>query len=178
MVCSHPKWLGLGLVTSLLISACSTTGVGTAEAGSRYRWVPGVYEVEGAIRYRADTLDRERFERVRFLGEVTVGPAGPTSVDVQMPVSACLAPERAQNSQTRRRLGWDIRCGDTNLTLWSDQGRVRGSVSMTVTELRRFSECVQYTVLQDGSRVCVRQDSRVQTSLTTRSSSLQSIHVR
>ncbi len=158
----------------LLVSACSPAIAGTVEANARYRWVPGMYEVEGAIRYRADTLERERFERVRILGEVAVGPDGPTSIDVQMPLTACLAPQRAQDNRSRRRLGWDISCGDAEFTLWSDQGRVRGSVSMTVTELRRSSDCVQYAVLQDGSTVCVRQESRVQMSLTTRSSSLRS----
>lgn len=121
-------------------------------ASDTYRWVPGTYQVEGEIRYRSDTPNREAVERVRIVAEVTVDAGGPVSVETL--AGPCRVPEEARSARARTRNGRVVSCGDTVFTLWPDHDRVSGTLSTAVTESRRTGACVQYTRDDEGNRVC------------------------
>ena len=153
----------------LVVAACASA---RRAPGDPYRWVPGVYQIEGELRYRSDTPDRERTERLRILGDVTIGQEGPISFEV--PLGVCLEPEPTQDRVIERRNGWDLRCGEAGFTLWPEQNRIRGRVSMMVTELRRVGACVQYTTDANGQRSCVRYAYSLQSDRVTRTGSVVS----
>lgn len=158
------------------LAAVACTSGGVSESREVYRWVPGVYQIEGELRYRSDTSEREITERLRVLGEVTVDDGRPRSVETLEGI--CLEPEPTQDRSARRFEGWDVRCGELNFTLWPDHDRVRGTVTMLVTELRRVGACVLYSTDAQGNRTCARYAYNLESDRVTRTASMNTTLTR
>lgn len=131
-------------------TACTTAGGAPGTPAEPVSWPPGRFLLEGSVSYSSGFGTR----RETHVAHLVILPGGSMSLDPDAGI--CREPTPAELRRDERNRRRTFRCGDVTFEVRPASGTVVGELRAMVTEDYSVRECVQYSVISDGERVCLR----------------------